>query len=305
MTNSVLYDVPGPKTRQRSMIASVIAAILIAALLAWIIVIMASPRVSANGAETPGLFDPSRLDILLDLQLWRAVGDGLLNTLRMAVVAAVFALAVGIAFSFARTARSRWVRVPTAVLLEFFRGMPLLLMMLFILLVFSTGSFWAGVIALSIYNGALIGEALRAGIESLPRGQRESGLAIGLTGFQTRVLIEFPQAFRQMLPIIIAQTVVLLKDTSLAYVVGYDELLRRVTNLQNFFGNRYLFTLFAIVVVIYLAVNLILSWVARLVAKRTGPKMGKAGPAAPVGSRGTQAITLQINDPDGRPVPRG
>ena len=99
----------------------------------------------------------------------------------MAAVAAVFAMAIGIAFSFARTASSAWIRTPTAVILEFFRGMPVLLMMLFILLVFSTGSFWAGVAALAIYNGALIGEALRAGIQALPRGQREGGLAIGLT----------------------------------------------------------------------------------------------------------------------------
>jgi glutamate transport system permease protein len=154
--------------------------------------------------------------------------------------------------------------------LEFFRGMPILLMMLFILLVLSTGPFWAGVLALAVYNGALIGEALRAGILALPRGQREAGLSIGLTKFQTRMQIEFPQAFRQMLPVIIAQMVVLLKDTSLAYVVGYHELLRSVTNMQNFFGNRYLFTLFAIVVVVYLSVNLLLSGLARYVARRTG-----------------------------------
>ena len=294
MTMSVLYDVPGPKTRRNSLIASVIATILIIALLVWLYTILASPRISANGAETPGMFDPTRTDILVLPEVWGAVGRGLLGTLRMAAVAAIFALAIGIGFSFARTARTRWVRVPTAVILEFFRGMPLLLMMLFILLVFSTGSFWAGVAALAIYNGALIGEILRAGIQSLPKGQRESGLAVGLTPLQTRVQIEFPQAFRQMLPIIIAQMVVLLKDTSLAFVVGYDELLRTVTNMQNFFGNRYLFTLFAIVVVVYLCLNLLLSWIARYVARRTGPKMGKPQDVQPPGADGTMAISLPL-----------
>ncbi|HEU4808330.1 MAG TPA: ABC transporter permease subunit, partial [Homoserinimonas sp.] len=210
-------------------------------------------------------------------------------------VAAVLALVVGIAFSFARTARSSWIRVPTAVILEFFRGMPVLLMMLFILLVFSVGSYWAGVGALAVYNGALIGEALRAGIASLPRGQRESGLAIGLTTVQTRVFIEFPQAFRQMLPIIIAQLVVLLKDTSLAYVVAYDELSRTIKNLQNFYGNSYLFTLFIIGLAIYLTINLTLSWVARFVARRSGPKLGvtTGGPTA-MGAEGTQALILPL-----------
>jgi glutamate transport system permease protein len=143
-------------------------------------------------------------------------------------------------------------------------------MMLFILLVFSTGSFWAGAGALAVYNGALIGEALRAGVQALPRGQREAGLAIGLTSVQTRLIIEFPQAFRYMLPVIIAQLVVLLKDTSLAFVVGYGELLRYAENMQHFFGGRYLFTLFAIVLLVYLGVNLLLSWLARVVARRTG-----------------------------------
>ncbi|MEO7006974.1 MAG: amino acid ABC transporter permease [Terrimesophilobacter sp.] len=296
MSTNVLYDAPGPRSRRRSLIVSILAGIMILGFLAWIIFTLASPRVSANGATTPGMFDPSRGDILSDPLLWRAFWRAALATLQMAGVAAVFAVAIGIAFSFARTARSAWVRTPTVVILEFFRGMPVLLMMLFILLVFAVGSFWSGVGALAIYNGALIGEALRAGIQSLPRGQREGGLSIGLTGVQTRMLIEFPQAFRQMLPIIIAQLVVLLKDTSLAYVVGYPELSRTIKNLQNFYGNRYLFTLFAIGLAIYLFMNLTLSWIARFVARRSGPKLGKVTPAAPrpPGAEGTQALILPL-----------
>ena len=295
MSASVLYDAPGPKARRRNVIFSIVGAVVIVALITWIILTLAAPRVSANGNETPGMFDPSRWDIVSEPLLWQQFLLGTWNTLRMAAVAAFFALVVGIAFSFARTARARWIRVPTAVLLEFFRGMPVLLMILFIFLVFSTGSYWAGVSALALYNGALIGEALRAGIASLPRGQKESGLAVGLTAFQTRVFIEFPQAFRQMLPIIIAQLVVLLKDTSLAYVVAYDELARTIKNLQNFLGNNYLFTLFIIGLAIYLAINLTVSWIARFVARRSGPKLGKiTGGPAPLGSEGTQALVLPL-----------
>jgi glutamate transport system permease protein len=153
--------------------------------------------------------------------------------------------------------------------------MPVLLMMLFILLVFSSGSYWAGVWALAVYNGALIGEILRSGVAALPRGQREAGLTIGLTPLSTRFLIEFPQAARNMLPIIIAQLVVLLKDTALAYIIGYSELLRLVSNLSNFYGERYRLSVFLVVLVIYLATNLLLSWVARVVARRTGPGAGR------------------------------
>jgi glutamate transport system permease protein len=288
MSMSAIYDAPGPIARRRARIASIVATALILALLAWVIYLLASPRVSANGARTPGVFDASRVDILGDPAVWQAVVGGLLGTLQMATVAAAGAMFIGILFSFARLSDAPWIRTPTAVVLEFFRGMPILLMMLFILLVLSTGPFWAGVLALAVYNGALIGEALRAGILSLPRGQREAGLSIGLTKFQTRMQIEFPQAFRQMLPVIIAQMVVLLKDTSLAYVVGYHELLRSVTNMQNFFGNRYLFTLFAIVVVVYLSVNLLLSWLARYLARRSGSHTGEVAMTS-VGAVGAES----------------
>ncbi|SEN86895.1 amino acid ABC transporter permease [Cryobacterium sp. TMT1-3] len=287
---SVLYDVPGPKARARSRVISVLGIVLIVGGLVALVVVLGLPKASANGAVQPGLWDASRWDVFNDVQVWRTLGIGALNTLRMAAVAAVLALIVGVLFSFGRAADSAWVRIPTTVVLEFFRGMPVLLMMLFILLVFSTGSFWAGVSALAVYNGAIIGEALRAGIKALPSGQREAGLAIGLTPVATRFRIEFPQAFRQMLPIIIAQLVVLLKDTSLAFVVGYNELLRSGNyNLSQFFGNRYQFSFFFVVLVIYLAMNLSLSWLARIIARRTGSQSGGVtptdatkGPANPV-----------------------
>ncbi|ANP72141.1 amino acid ABC transporter permease [Cryobacterium arcticum] len=281
--SSVLYDAPGPKARARSKVISVVGVIAILALLAWLILALGAPKASANGAVQPGMWDPTRWDALLDVEVWRTLGRGALATLTMAGVAAFFALILGVVFSFLRSADHAAIRVPTTIVLEFVRGMPVLLMMLFILLVFSTGSFWAGVAALSVYNGAIIGEALRAGINSLPRGQREAGLAIGLTPIATRFRIEFPQAFRQMLPIIIAQLVVLLKDTSLAFVVGYEELLRSgLYTMTNFFGQRYQFSFFLIVLAIYLAMNLSLSWLARVIARRSGPKAGKLVDPEPV-----------------------
>ncbi|MCU1447591.1 amino acid ABC transporter permease [Cryobacterium sp.] len=280
--SSVLYDAPGPRARARSRVISVVGIVLLLAILTWLILAMGAPKASANGAVQPGLWDATRWDVFTDVQVWRSIGGGVLATLKMAGVAAVLALIIGVLFSFGRTAAHKAIRIPTAIILEFVRGMPVLLMILFILLVFSTGSYWAGVSALAIYNGAIIGEALRAGIQSLPRGQREAGLAIGLTPLSTRFRIEFPQAFRQMLPIIIAQLVVLLKDTSLAFIVGYSELLRvGVKNLPDFFGNRYLFSFFLVVLAIYLAMNLSLSWFARFIARRSGPKAGKLVAPAP------------------------
>ncbi|CAN5593727.1 amino acid ABC transporter permease [soil metagenome] len=278
MTTSVLFDAPGPRARRLSRIISIVGGVLIAAAIAWLLLTLGGPRSTASGSVQVRLFDPSRWDIFGDRALWRGIGTGVLDTLRMAVIAGVLAVAIGTLFSFGRTARAAIIRIPVTIVLEFFRGMPVLLMMLFILLVFRSGAYAAGVLALAIYNGAIIGEILRAGIASLPKGQRESGLVLGLRPVQARLLIEFPQAFRQMLPIIIAQLVVLLKDTSLAYVISYPELLRYVTNyLSNYFGNRYFFSLFFVVLAIYLVLNLGLSWLARVVARRTAAGYQRGG----------------------------
>ncbi|MFC6357229.1 amino acid ABC transporter permease [Luethyella okanaganae] len=278
-SSSVLFDAPGPKARRLSMLLSIVAGILILAGLGWMAFVLAAPRPVSGGLVLPGMFNPSRWDIFADPRVWNLIWSrGIVGTLSAAAAAAAIALALGVLFSLLRSSQIAWVRVPTAVVLEFFRGMPVLLMMLFILLVASTGTFWAVVLALGVYNGALIGEALRAGLVALPRGQREAGLSLGMRPMQSKMFIEFPQAFRQMLPVILAQLVVLLKDTSLGYIVGYNELIRTtMNNLASFYGNRYLFSLFAVTLVIYLIMNLSLSWFARWLSRRTASGGGRAG----------------------------
>jgi glutamate transport system permease protein len=267
--NSVLFDVPGPRAKRVSLIASILSLAAIAGLAVWVFFLLAAPRQS-GGVTLPGMFDGSRWDIFADPQVWTFIGSGVLGTLQAAAVAAVGAIVLGVVLSLLRSSQIAWVRIPTAWFIEFFRGMPVLLMMLFILLVASTQAFWAVVIALIVYNGTLIGEALRAGLAALPRGQREAALSVGMRDFQSKMLVEFPQAFRQMLPIIVAQLVVLLKDTSLGYIVGYNEIIRTtMNNLGSFYGNRYLFSLFAVTLAIYLAINLSLSWFARWLSRRT------------------------------------
>ena len=269
---SVLYDAPGPKARSRSRVISVVGVLAIAALLGWVIYRLAIPQVAANGAETPPILDPTRWTPLAEAQVWTQIAKGVGATLGAAAVGMVGALVLAVLFAFGRLASSKLIRVPVAIVLEFFRGMPVLLMMLFILLVASTGAFVAVVIALIVYNGAILGEALRAGILSLNKGQREAGLSIGLTPSRTRLLIELPQAFTQMLPIIMAQLVVLLKDTSLGYIVGYYETLRTVKNLATYFGNYYMFTFWIVGALIYLAINLLVSWLGRRAARAVAAK---------------------------------
>ncbi|RRJ87967.1 amino acid ABC transporter permease [Gulosibacter macacae] len=312
MSASVLYDAPGPKTRQRSRIISAVATAVVVILIGWFIFALGQPRTTAAGAELPGLWDPSRWDIFLEGEVWQGLlWRGLvMGTLRAAAVAAVLAVIVGIIFALGRMSKHAFIRVPTTVILEFFRGMPVLLMMLFILLGLKVGDYWAVVWALAIYNGAVIGEALRAGIASLPKGQSEAALSLGMTGMQTRFLIEFPQAFRQMLPIIVAQLVVLLKDTSLAYIVAYPELLRVSYQLKDYFGSgKYSFSIFFVTLAIYLLVNFALSAFARRLARKSGPRAvgatrrgnrrGGAAPTPPRGQIGTDTSLLSIGQAEG------
>lgn len=275
MNSSVLYDAPGPKMRQISRIVSVVGLLAIAGGIACLLVTLAAPRETQPGIVQPGLFDVSRWNIFYEpfrgyspVQVWSGIFSGFLATFGAALVAGILAMGLGLAICLLRLAKRKWLRVPTMILLEFVRGMPILLMMLFILLVFGMSTFWVVVAALAIYNGAVIGEAIRAGIQSLPRGQREAGLSVGLSSLQVRLIVELPQAVRQMTPIIVAQLVVLLKDTSLAYIIGYEDLLKKVTNLSNFYGDRYFFSVFFVALVAYLIVNLSLSWFARYLSRQ-------------------------------------
>jgi glutamate transport system permease protein len=291
---SVLFDAPGPRARRISLILSIVALLLILGLLVWIVSLLAAPR-SSGGITLPGMFDGTRWNIFGDPQVWVFISEGIIATLQAAAVAGVGAIILGIGLSLMRSSTITWVRIPTAWLIEFLRGMPVLLMMLFILLIASTGAFWAVVIALILYNGTLIGEILRAGLVALPRGQREAALSVGMREFQSKMLVEFPQAFRQMLPIIIAQLVVLLKDTSLGYIVGYNEIIRtNINNLGSYYGNRYLFSLFVVTLAIYLAINLSLSWFARWLSRRTASGGKGRRPRGPVTDPTNPAAILEV-----------
>jgi len=283
---SVLYDVPGPKARRRSVYLSIAIGLVLLGVLSWVLLTL--------GRE--GLFDYDRWDIFQDPLVWSALGRALLVTLQVAAIASVLAVLLGCVFAVLRLSSLAVVRIPVTIVLEFFRGMPVLLMMFFILIFFATSQYWAVVLGLTVYNGAIIGEALRSGIVALPKGQREAGLALGLTPLKARLLIEFPQAFRAMTPIIVAQLVVLLKDSSLGYIVGLTELVRRQRTLGEFYGfSQYGFSFFVITLGAFLLVNLTLSYIARRLASRSPG--GRATRRAARSAIGEMADTTAIMVP--------
>jgi glutamate transport system permease protein len=175
--------------------------------------------------------------------------------------------------------------VPAGIVVEFFRAVPLLLMIFFVfyglpfLIERPVTAFWSVVIGLTLYNGSVLAEAFRAGIRAVPSGQSEAALAIGLRRGQVLGYILLPQAARSMLPVIVSQLVVLLKDTALGYIVAYPELLERgVNQVSANFGNVVAAAM--VIAVIYIIINSTLTMVAGRLERWTARRGAAARPAA-------------------------
>jgi glutamate transport system permease protein len=267
MTAALVGDELGPRGRRRVLLASVVAAVVLAFL-----VVVALRRFAARGQ-----LDTELWSILADPGVVRFLLGGLVNTLKAAAAGMVGAMALGALMALGRLSRHRPVRWLAVIYIEFFRGFPLLLLILFSAfglpgLGVDLPLFWFLVLGLAVYNGAVLAEIFRAGILSLDRGQSEAALAVGLTGGQAMRLVVLPQALARMAPAIVGQLIVLLKDTSLGFFVQFEELLRRALITGNFDGNVLQALLLA--AVLYIAVNLALSRVARRLEVRRRRRYG-------------------------------
>ncbi|WP_460434799.1 amino acid ABC transporter permease, partial [Angustibacter speluncae] len=210
--------------------------------------------------------------------VWELLRQGFTNTLKGAALAIVFSLALGVVLGVLRLSLPRLTALPIIGFIELFRGLPVVLSIFFAANAFPELGIrlpiiWYLVIGLTAYNSVIFAEILRAGVNSLPRGQREAGLAIGLTPLQTTFSIQLPQAFRVMLPAIISQMVVVLKDTTLAAVAlgGFIEALNQGKVIYQNLDNP-IQTYFVIGVLFVLA-NWLLSklatWVERWLSRKT------------------------------------
>jgi glutamate transport system permease protein len=282
MTTPVLFDIPGPKARARIRIGTVIGALLIAGLIAFVLI-----RLAGNDQ-----LDPQRWAVLFDTRTGvpQTLGRALVNTLQVAAVGMVVATILGLLLAVGRLSDHRSIRWLAGTYIEFFRAIPLLVVIfaLYFLLPkydIELSAYQALTGGLILYNSAVLAEIFRAGILSIDRGQREAAFGIGMRKSQVMTLILLPQATRRMLPVLISQLVVLLKDSSLGFIIGYFELLRGARSLVEFFsvsfGNQYTFQLYVAAGVIYIVINLLLSTLARYAEKRTR-RSTKAATAAEV-----------------------
>lgn len=216
--SSVLFDVPGPRARVRHRLYSLIGTAVIVALLA-----LAGWQLWEGDQITPDAWSFLRESSIVTQLL-----EGLLNTLSAAAIAIVLAVVFGAVFATGKYSLHVWIKWPSAAVIEFFRAVPVLLMILTFYFTFGStlGTYWSLVLALVLYNGAVLAEIFRAGVEAVPRGQVEAAYAIGLRKGQVLRLIQAPQAVSTMLPAIISQCVIALKDTALGYAIGASEITR-------------------------------------------------------------------------------
>ena len=289
MTTSVLYDAPGPRARRTTRIGTAVALVALAGLVALALVRLAANG-QLDGARWGPLFNPANPYFVA---VWRALGTGLLTTVEAAAITLVLALAIGTALAVLRitsTPAYRWLVVGVV---ELLRGLPVVITIYFAARVLpeigiALSPLWYLVIGLTAYNCVIIAEILRSGIAALPRGQAEAAYAVGLTRFQVLRLILLPQAFRIMLPALISQLVVIVKDTSLGGLVvfGFSEFVRAANTVIQFFGGTLAINLplqmYIAVAIVFIVINYSLGRLAEYVDRRsarTRPAVA-AGPAA-------------------------
>ncbi|MEU4323117.1 amino acid ABC transporter permease [Nocardia fluminea] len=262
---SVLFDAPGPRARLRHNLYSVLVVVVLVGAGWWLY----------DAFAEKGQFTAAKWKPFLESEIWETyLLPGLEGTLTAAVISIIGSVLFGMIFGILRLSDHTWVRWVAGTIVELARAIPVLILMIFLFAVFGDYDLFpsdqlalaAVVIALIIYNSAVIAEIVRAGIKSLPKGQTEAAVALGLRKNQLMRLILLPQAITAMLPALVSQMVVVLKDTALGYQITYVELVRsgqqEGASLQN--------TIPALIVValIMISLNMALSFLATTLEKR-------------------------------------
>ncbi|MBU8820545.1 amino acid ABC transporter permease [Mycolicibacterium goodii] len=294
---SVLFDAPGPRARVRNTILTAVSAVVAALVFGFVIW-----QLWVKDQLTSEKWEP-----FLTANLWKTyVLPGVEGTLTAAAVSIVLALALGLALGVGRLAPIPPIRWVCTVIVEFFRAVPVLIMMIFAYFFYAAYDVFesrylalAGVITgLTLYNGSVIAEIVRAGVHSLPRGQSEAAASLGLSWWQTMRLIQLPQAITAMLPVLVSQLVVVLKDTAIGYQITFVEMVRQGTVIGSSYGN-YLPALI-VIAILMISVNFALSALATRIERRLrrssrGPAPMHAEAVEQEGAPGSDVLTTQAD----------
>ena len=261
-----LYEAPGPKTRHRVRIGTAVSAVVVLLAIAAVV----------RQFWVTGQLAPRYWSLFLQWTTWRFLGQGLLGTVAVALTAGAIALVLGLVLMLGRTSGVRPLAALCRVVTDFFRGVPSLLLIYFFFFVpaqlgLKLPSFWMLTLPVALAASGVLAEVFRAGVNAVPRGQVEAALSIGLSRGKTMRKIVLPQAVRYVIPSLIAQLVVVVKDTTVAYVVSYPDLMQNARVLITSYDA--LVSLYLVIAVIYILINYAINKASVAVANRTGVKI--------------------------------
>ncbi|MBR2764753.1 MAG: amino acid ABC transporter permease [Blautia sp.] len=247
-----LYEPPGPVTRRRTLVGTVISLAALAVLAVFVI----------RQFYVTGQLDARYWSIFTRYTTWRYLGQGLAGTLRAAVAAGAVSFAIAFLLMLGRISGSRILRGITTALIEFTRGVPTLLFVYFFFLIAPQlgvvlPAFWKITLPVAISACGVVAEVLRSGVNAVPRGQREAAMSLGMSGRSVFLKIVFPQAIRYVIPALIAEMVIVVKDTTFAYVVTFPDLMQNAKVLIS--NHDALLSVYLVVAVIYILINYLLN----------------------------------------------
>ncbi|MCC8045098.1 MAG: amino acid ABC transporter permease [Clostridiales bacterium] len=258
---NVLYEPPGPRNQKIITVVTAVSVIALAGLLAAVIRLF----------YINGQLDAKYWTLFTRYTTWRFIGQGLAGTLKAAAGAGVITFALGMAMMLCRISRYRIARAAGTVLVEFTRGVPTLLFIYFFFLIapqfgITLSAYWKITLPVAISASGVVAEVLRSGVNAVPRGQSEAALSLGMRDRSVFFKIVFPQAFRYVIPAMISELVIVLKDTTFAYVVTYADLMQNAKALISNYDA--LLSVYLVVAVIYILINYILNRISVALSER-------------------------------------
>lgn len=261
-----LYEAPGPKTKRKIMVGTAVSAVVVACILLAIL-----GRFYATGQ-----LDPRYWTFFLEWSTWRFLLQGFAGTVRVALTAGAISLVLGMLLMLGRVSKIKPLSTACRVVIDFFRGVPSLLLIYFFFLVvpqygIKMSSFWMLTLPVALAASGVLAEVFRAGVNAVPKGQVEAAMSIGLSPAKTMRKIVLPQAVRYVIPSLISQLVVVVKDTTVAYVVSYPDLMQNARVLITSYDA--LVSVYFTIALIYILINYAINKASVAVANRTGVKI--------------------------------
>ncbi|MCD8012339.1 MAG: amino acid ABC transporter permease [Lachnospiraceae bacterium] len=258
----VLYEPPGPRARRRIAIATAISLAAVAAVMAMVI----------RQFYVSGQLDAKYWKLFTRYTTWRFLGRGLAGTIEVALASGALAFVLGMALMLGRISKYRAARGISMALIEFTRGVPTLLFIYFFFLIapqfgLKLPAFWKITAPVAISAAGVVAEVLRSGVNAVPKGQREAALSLGMRDGSVFFKIVFPQAIRYVIPALISELVIVLKDTTFAYVVNYSDLMQNAKVLISNYDA--LLSVYLVTAIIYILINYVLNQISVAVARRT------------------------------------